>query len=292
MSTNLNRNKGNLAAIACMTLGMASTASVDAVIKGATSQAVPAQIVTVVGFGLTAIFSFVLFLRRESLLTRALAHPAVVTRTIFEVVGSFGTVMALSLVSLSLVTAIGQTVPIFATIGAIIVFRERTSVSVWLALAGGLIGMMFIVRPGVADFDPAILIAVLAAIGLAARDLASRAAPKQVSTAHLGVIGGLAIGCSGIIVILFSPEPVANLTYSMAISYLAIIAFAASAFFFITTAMRMGDVSVVSPFRYSRLVFGFAFGVLFFGDEIEISTIIGVALIVLSGLFLLRRELK
>ncbi|MEX0346431.1 MAG: DMT family transporter [Rhizobiaceae bacterium] len=286
------QNKGNLAAIAFMTLGMAATASVDAVIKGATSQAVPAQIVTVVGFGLTAIFSFVLFLRREPLLTRTMVHPAVVARTVFEVVGSFGTVLALSLVSLSLVTAIGQTVPIFATIGAIIVFRERTSPSVWLALAGGLIGMMLIVRPGVSGFDPGILVAVLAAIGLAARDLASRAAPKQVSTPQLGVIGGLAIGCSGIVVILASPEPVADLTLSMALSCVAIIAFAASAFFFITTAMRMGDVSVVSPFRYSRLVFGFAYGVLFFGDEIELNTIIGVALIVVSGIVLLRREFK
>ena len=54
-------------------------------------------------------------------------------------------------------------------------------------------------------------------------------------------------------------------------------------------AMRTGDVSAVTPFRYTRLLFGIALGIVVFGEQVNASMMLGAALIVLSGLFILWR---
>ena len=53
------------------------------------------------------------------------------------------------------------------------------------------------------------------------------------------------------------------------------------------TAMRTGEVSTVTPFRYTRLIFGITLGVILFGEEISAAMVAGSALTVVSGLFIL-----
>jgi drug/metabolite transporter (DMT)-like permease len=53
--------------------------------------------------------------------------------------------------------------------------------------------------------------------------------------------------------------------------------------------MRSGAVSAVTPFRYTRLLFGIAMGVLLFGERLNAATWTGSGLIVLSGLFIMWR---
>ena len=55
-------------------------------------------------------------------------------------------------------------------------------------------------------------------------------------------------------------------------------------------AMRTGEVSAVTPFRYSRLLFGIAFGVLLFDETFDLAMLVGCSLIVLAGLFILWRS--
>ena len=63
-----------------------------------------------------------------------------------------------------------------------------------------------------------------------------------------------------------------------------------SAYVGLMMAMRMGEVSAITPFRYSRLIFGITLGVAMFQEELTVSIITGSVLIVLSGLFILWRE--
>ncbi len=58
----------------------------------------------------------------------------------------------------------------------------------------------------------------------------------------------------------------------------------------LTLAMRTGEVSVVTPFRYSRLLFALILGVVVFHERPDMMTLAGSAVIVLSGLFLLSRS--
>jgi drug/metabolite transporter (DMT)-like permease len=54
----------------------------------------------------------------------------------------------------------------------------------------------------------------------------------------------------------------------------------------------MGDIAVTTPFRYSRLVFATAIGVVVFGERPDAATLIGSALVVGAGLFTLWREMR
>jgi drug/metabolite transporter (DMT)-like permease len=56
--------------------------------------------------------------------------------------------------------------------------------------------------------------------------------------------------------------------------------------------MRLGDISVVIPFRYTRLVFGVLLGITLFGEKIDIWMITGGTLIVASGIYTVLRERK
>ena len=62
------------------------------------------------------------------------------------------------------------------------------------------------------------------------------------------------------------------------------------AYFAITASMRTGDLSVVSPFRYTRLIFALILGILFLGERPDSWTLIGAAIVILSGLYVFARE--
>ena len=56
--------------------------------------------------------------------------------------------------------------------------------------------------------------------------------------------------------------------------------------------MRVGEVSFVTPFRYSRLIFAMIIGISFFGERPDTLTILGGIVIVASGIYTVLRERK
>jgi len=66
--------------------------------------------------------------------------------------------------------------------------------------------------------------------------------------------------------------------------------FAVASYAALTAAMRTGAVSVVTPFRYTRLVFALIIGVTVFGERPDLMTLLGSAVIVASGVYTLTRS--
>jgi drug/metabolite transporter (DMT)-like permease len=60
----------------------------------------------------------------------------------------------------------------------------------------------------------------------------------------------------------------------------------------LTGAMRTGEVSVVTPYRYTRLVFALILGTLIFGEHPDAMTLIGSAIVVGTGLYTLIRTAR
>lgn len=290
MTNRSNRPSENLIGISLMTVGMASGAAADAMIKLMSNVADTRLITTVVGFGMAAMFVFAARRSGQAVTARDLFHGAVLLRTVCEVVGVFGTVIALGLVSLTAVTALAQTVPLLITLGAVLFLGERATSRDWFALMAGLVGMLLIVKPASDDFQPAALIAVGAAIVLAARDLASRAVPPTVSTLQLGFWGGLALGAGSLILVFASRITWPQMTPMTVIGFGLIVLLACTTFYCITEAMRLGTVAVISPFRYTRLIFGVLLGILVFGETLDVATGAGAAIVAASGLYVWWRE--
>ena len=60
----------------------------------------------------------------------------------------------------------------------------------------------------------------------------------------------------------------------------------------IVAATRIGEASVIAPFRYSRLIFALAIGASVFGERPDALTLTGAAVIVGSGLYAIARETR
>ena len=71
-----------------------------------------------------------------------------------------------------------------------------------------------------------------------------------------------------------------------------IVACWAAGVFAVTASMRIGDVAIIAPFRYTRLPFGLMLGVVIFHETLDPVMILGAAIIAGSGLYSLHRETR
>ena len=164
----------------------------------------------------------------------------------------------------------------------------------WLAILLGFIGVLMIIRPGLASFEAASLFALIATLGFAGRDLATRGATPTLSNMQLGVYGFFVLIPTGLALLLFN-ESALQLDLFASLQILGATVFGVAAYYALTVAMRTGDVSVVSPFRYTRLLFALLWGCLIFSERPDIMTLLGGLIIILSGSYTLvqsRRLIK
>lgn len=279
----------NLRGILLMLGAMAAFALGDMGIKLMAGAVPPGQIMGTMGLVGTVVFGLWTRARGLPLLPREIRHPAVAIRFVSEIVAGGGMVLALTLNPLSLVTAILQAAPLLVTMGAAQFFGEKVGLRRWSAIAVGMAGVLIILRPGLAGFQPEALWIVVAMTGLAMRDLATRAAPVGLQNLQLATVGFFALVPTGALLIGFGAAPVwpQPLDWGwLALTILATIA----GYYAITAAMRVGEIGAVTPFRYSRLIFGMLLGMIVFAERPDGLAWLGAGLILGAGLYAAWRE--
>lgn len=270
-------------------MAMAAFAIEDALLK-AVSETVPVgQTLMFFGIGGSVIFAGWSLLRKEPLFRPEVLSRPMRYRVVFEILGRLFYILAIALTPLSSATVILQATPIVVVAGAALIFREQVGWRRWLAIGVGLAGVFVIIQPGSDSFSVLSILAVLGMLGFAGRDLASRAAPSVLSTSILGLYGFLSVILAGMLILLWQetelvmPDP--ETAFYLAGSVLVGVA----AYSGLMKAMRTGEVSAVTPFRYTRLLFGIGLGVLWFNETLSLAMMFGCGLIVTSGLFILWR---
>lgn len=285
-------HRRNLVGALWMIAAMAAFAIEDALVK-AVAQLLPVGQILIL-FGLGGALAFALIARRQgqALTAPEVASPAMRIRMLFEITGRLFYVLALALIPLSTATVILQATPLIVVAFAAIILGERVGWRRWVAIALGLAGVLIILRPGTEGFTPLSLLAVIGMLGFAGRDLASRAAPPSLGTAVLGFYGFLALMIAGVIFALWQAEPFRLPDPRAAGLLTGTVLVGIAAYSCLMKAMRTGDVSAVTPFRYTRLLFGAGLGIVLFGEALTPGLLAGSGLIVLSGLFILWRGQK
>ena len=107
---------------------------------------------------------------------------AFVVRFVSDILSPLFFLPAIALIPLSTASSILQAIPILVTMGAALVLGQKVGWRRWSAISIGFFGVLLIVRPGMAGFDPASILAILGAVFLASRDLATRVMPSGLST--------------------------------------------------------------------------------------------------------------
>lgn len=282
-------HRHNIVGAAWMIAAMAAFAVEDALVKAVTTALPIGQILIVFGLGGALIFAVIALRRGDALMTRDVVSPAMRVRVVFEITGRLFYVLALALIPLSTATVILQATPLVVVAAAAVIFGERVGWRRWTAIGLGLSGVLIILRPGTEGFSALSLLAVVGMLGFAGRDLASRAAPRSLSTAILGLYGFLALAVAGLIVWLWQGEAFRIPDAQAGLALAGTILVGVGAYSCLMKAMRTGAVSAVTPFRYTRLLFGAALGIVLFGETLTLGMLVGSGLIVLSGLFILWR---
>ncbi|OED41346.1 hypothetical protein AB833_10060 [Chromatiales bacterium (ex Bugula neritina AB1)] len=197
--------------------------------------------------------------------------------------------LTIATMPLSNASAILQATPLVVAAGAVYVFGERVGWRRWCAILIGFFGVLLILRPGLSGFEPASIFAVLGTIGFAGRDLATKAAAPDLTNAQLGVYGFIMLQLAGAVALLYTGE-LEWLDQTVLLQVGAATLFGVIAYSALTGAMRLGEVSAVAPFRYTRLVFAMLLGIIIFGERPGAATLLGSVIIVGSGLYMGLRQ--
>ena len=182
-----------------------------------------------------------------------------------------------------------QSVPILTTFGAALWLGQSVGWRRWSAICIGFFGVLVIVRPGFDGFEPAAILALLGAVCLAMRDLATRALKSDIATVSVTAYAFVASVIAGLLLIptggpLVRPDG-SQIGLLLFVTLLGGIAYSA-----IVLATRYGDIAVIAPFRYSRLIFAILIGIFFLGEHPDTLTFLGATLVIASGLFTFWRE--
>ena len=279
----------NLKGILFMILAMAGFACEDLFIKMLSENLPISEIIIILGFSGSIIFFIIGLLTKAPIFHQGLLTTPVIIRTLCELFGALFFVLAIALTPLSSASAIIQVMPLLVTIGAAIFFKEKVGWRRWTAVFVGFIGVLLILRPGFGSFMPASIFALLGATFLAGRDLATRAIEVKLPSVTISLYAFLAFGVSGIMLIPFSSEMIVPSSKDI-LFFAGASAFGVIAYYSIVIAARTGEMSVISPFRYSRLVFAMLLSIIVLSERPDILTLLGAAIIVASGVYTFVRE--
>jgi drug/metabolite transporter (DMT)-like permease len=279
----------NLKAIVFLSIAMTAFAFDDMFIKLASAEIGVGQILSIQSLLALAYFAWLARVKGHRLTREALFSRAVLIRNAGEATGAVCFVIALSLMPISNASAILQAAPLAVTLGAAVILRETVGWRRWVAVVAGFAGVLLVMRPGLAGFNAASLFAVAAVFGLALRDLYTRAVPRSIPTEIIALISNAVVLTVSVIL------QTATSPWSLMSSYATAMVLCASFFgiiaiHLVTIALRIGEVSVLAPFRYVRVVIAIGVGVVVFGERPDMYTWIGTGLIVAGGLYALYRE--
>jgi drug/metabolite transporter (DMT)-like permease len=278
----------NRRGIVALTLAMALFVTNDTLTKLASETMPPGEIMTIRGIS-------------ASLLAMALAvwmgHAArwwlvlqrrVMVRAVIELLVAVAFLSALGHMALGDLTAVMQASPLITALICAVTGLEPMGWRRWLAVIAGFVGVLLVVRPTGESFGWYSWTALAAASMVAARDLVTRRIRSEVPTVLVLVATSIVVMIGGLLLIpvetWVAPSP--RIATELAFAGL----FVAAGHYFSIAGFRHVDVAVVSPFRYSIILWAGLFGFLVFGERPDLTALLGAAVIAASGLYTVHRE--
>lgn len=282
----------NLRGILLVVVAMAAFAIEDMFIKRLSADLPVGQILICLGLGSAAVFASLARLGGNNILAPSAWQPLFLVRALCEACAALAFATALSLVDLSIVASVFQVTPLVITMGAALFLGEQVGWRRWSAITVGFLGVLLIIRPGLSGFDPWALLVLVSVVFVSARDLITRRIDANVASTVVSFQGFAVLVPAGAVLLWLTPGSAQSFTADLSLMLLGGIIFGAIGYYGIVRAMRLGDAAVITPFRYTRLIFSLAIGVTVFGERPDILTLLGAAIVIGTGLYTYLREAR
>lgn len=208
-------------------------------------------------------------------------------RGVLHVASAALIVWALSLLPIATVTAIAFSAPIVVLTFSMRVVGEQVSWKRWIAVLIGFAGVIVIIRPGGVSFEWALLIAVAAAFTNGLRDLLTRRLARTDTSLSVLFWASVLVIIAALFTIPFGWRP---LTLSASVWFVINGLLNASAHFLMIEALRLGDAALISPFRYTAILWATLAGFLVWHHFPDALTLFGAALLIVSGILVARGD--
>ncbi|MCF6317097.1 MAG: DMT family transporter [Marinosulfonomonas sp.] len=208
-------------------------------------------------------------------------------RTVCAVATGISAFYAFSVLPLAQTYALLFMTPLLITILAIPVLGESVGLHRWAAVLLGLVGVIIVLRPGQAEFGLGHFAALVAAIcGATASIIVRKIGDDERSIVLLLYPMFANIFVAGAFLpFVYQPMPAAHLGLLILVAL-----FGLTASFLMILAFRDAEAVIVAPMQYSQIIWATVFGFFLFNEQPDISTAIGAAIIVASGIYIVLRE--
>lgn len=260
----------------------------DGLVRKATEAGVGVYQALFVRTAMMVVVLAVIAASRGEMTTRHHLHRPLLTRVTAEVIGAalfFGAIVRIEFANAQ---AILQLVPFAVTLAAAILLGERVSREMYAAVLLGLVGVLVVIRPATDGFSAWSLLAVGAAAMLVVRDLATRDVSDDIPATSVALSTAVGLtALTGVITAFVGWDPVGA---DAAIPLCLSVGFLVAGYLFTIQTVRVGDLSVSAPFRYSLLLGAVVIGYALFDEVPDGFTIAGSVVIVVSGLWAVQIE--
>lgn len=195
---------------------------------------------------------------------------------------------ALQYLQLAVTSSIFFIVPILISLMAAPMLGEKLDARRWIAIVAGFAGVLVIVRPGSADFHPAMLLSLVNALLYALFNLTTRRLAAYDPPETIQYLPAVAAS------VLLAPfaiagweSPASWLEWSV-LCLLGVLG--GLGHYFLALAHRYAPATVIAPFLYQQVIYMALFGYVVFGDVPGAGVWLGAAIVIASGLYLFARE--
>jgi len=214
--------------------------------------------------------------------------PVLCGRAAFDAIGSVGYLIALFHLPIGNATAINSTAPLMLTAAAALILGEYVGFRRWSAILVGFLGIVLVIQPASDGFNAWSILALVATAMNIGRDLVTRRIDPGTPALLVTLIGSMGVTiAAGIFMLLEGWKP-PSMGYLLEL--LMASGFLSAGYFLLVIAMRNGEISLVSAFRYTAIPMALLIGWLRWGEIPNALAWLGLCLLVGAGLYVIHRE--
>jgi len=273
-----------------MCLSMAGFVLNDAVIKYASADIGMYQSIFVRGcFAVIIIGIACIYNGAFKIIPNRLDHKLIIWRTLAEIFATITFLTALFYLPIANITALLQALPLTVTLAASWFLGEKIGWRRGVAILIGFIGVLLIIQPGTDEFNVYSILGIFCVIFVTIRDLVVRKFSAKISTLYVAFITAAAIALVGGFLTFAYEGWIPMKLHEVILLFIASTLIFVG-YFFAISAMRSGQVSFVSPFRYTIMIWAIILGYLIWGDIPNNLTLLGISIVIGMGIFTFWRE--